>query len=60
MDPVQLKKLRLALPHTKITVGYGSSECAAVAAFDLRDLKGYQENILASGKVVADVKVKVR
>lgn len=59
MDPAQLKKLRLVLPHTKITIGYGSSECAAVSAFDLRDLKGYQEKTLSSGKVVADVEVKI-
>lgn len=59
MDPAQLKKLRLVLPHTKITIGYGSSECAAVSAFDLRDVKGYQEKTLSSGKVVADVEVKV-
>ncbi|KAF7278013.1 hypothetical protein GWI33_008936 [Rhynchophorus ferrugineus] len=59
MSPAQLQKIRQILPHTKVTVGYGSSECAAVSAFDLIDLKAYEKKILASGKVVADVQVKI-
>ncbi|XP_050308703.1 uncharacterized protein LOC126745059 [Anthonomus grandis grandis] len=59
MDPQQLKKVRKLLPYTKVTVGYGSSECAAVSAFDLRNVKEYEEKLLASGKVVADVEVKI-
>lgn len=60
MDPEQLKRVRKLLPNTKVTVGYGSSECAAVSAFDLKEVKAYDEKILASGKIVADVQVKVR
>ncbi|XP_066256163.1 uncharacterized protein [Euwallacea similis] len=59
MDPAQLRKVRKILPHTKVTIGYGSSECAAVSAFDLRDVKAYEDKILASGKLVADVEVKI-
>lgn len=59
MDPAQLRRVRQILPHTKVTVGYGSSECAAVSAFDLRDVQAYEEKIMASGKIVADVDVKV-
>lgn len=59
MDATQLGRMRETLPHTKVTVGYGSSECAAVSAFDLQDLKAYQDKTLSSGKLVADVEVKV-
>ncbi|KAL1518363.1 hypothetical protein ABEB36_001998 [Hypothenemus hampei] len=59
MDPIQLKKIRKLFPDTKITVGYGSSECSAVSAFNLRDTKAYEEKLLSSGQLLPDVEVKI-
>uniref|UniRef100_A0AAR5P2Z6 AMP-dependent synthetase/ligase domain-containing protein n=1 Tax=Dendroctonus ponderosae TaxID=77166 RepID=A0AAR5P2Z6_DENPD len=59
MDASQLRKMRATLPQTKVTMIYGSTECTAISAFDLQDFKAYEEKILSSGKLVADVEVKI-
>ncbi|XP_060520749.1 luciferin 4-monooxygenase-like isoform X2 [Cylas formicarius] len=59
MNPTQLKRIRNTLVHTKVTVGYGSSETAAVSSFDLRDAEAYEKKVLSSGKVLSDVEVKI-
>ncbi|KAF7279373.1 hypothetical protein GWI33_007316 [Rhynchophorus ferrugineus] len=59
MQKDQIQKLRDILPHTKVTMAYGSTECNILTFFDLRDEKAYKTKLMSSGKPSPGVEIKV-
>ncbi|KAF7279372.1 hypothetical protein GWI33_007315 [Rhynchophorus ferrugineus] len=55
----QLLKLRQILPHTKVTMGYGSSENGMISGFNLREENAINSKPLSSGTPVPGLELKV-
>ncbi|XP_030767257.1 luciferin 4-monooxygenase-like isoform X3 [Sitophilus oryzae] len=59
VNPSQMSKLRRLLPHTKVSMGYGSTETIFISCFDFKNREAYETKIGSSGKLLADVQLKI-
>ncbi|XP_076274517.1 luciferin 4-monooxygenase-like [Rhynchophorus ferrugineus] len=59
MQAAQIQRLRDILPHTKVTMTYGSTECNVICSFDISDDKAYRTKLVSSGQPVPGVEIKV-
>ncbi|XP_030767260.1 4-coumarate--CoA ligase 1-like isoform X1 [Sitophilus oryzae] len=59
VNPAQILKLREVLPYTKVAMGYGSTETSFISCFDFQSREAYESKLESSGKLLADVELKI-